>query len=85
MDGTVFLHQIGATTLPKCTAPQCHQSHFVKQVATFLIGYSLSYFLFLDGLLFFPHKRPKKRSKRTPLGYNWNRYSLEIGNLGIAK
>lgn len=30
------------------------------------IHYPISYF---GGLLFFPHKRPKKRSKRTPFGY----------------
>jgi hypothetical protein len=41
-------------------------SAFYKQVAEPFVGYSLSPCYFGE-LLFFPHQRPKKRSKRTPL------------------
>jgi hypothetical protein len=46
----------------------------------FYEGYWIS-LIRVEGLLFFPHKRPKKRSKRTPLVKNGN-YHSAIENSG---
>jgi len=63
MVGAVFLHQSGATPLPKCTATQFLSSHFTKQVAAFFawdIHYPIVIFC---GLLFLPHSDQRKEAK----------------------
>ncbi|MFC5976462.1 hypothetical protein [Flavobacterium salmonis] len=65
---TVFLHKIGTTTLEKCPFPNSFPLHFTKAVVTFLAGIHIPQPHF--GLLFFPHKRPKKRAKERCLVSN---------------
>jgi hypothetical protein len=66
MVGTVFLHQIGVATLPKCDTSSFHQTGYDL---VFLGIFIIPPFILAE-LLFFPYKQPKKRSKRRLYYYN---------------